>query len=104
MRELTHKEIEKGAIMELINFFEQQIDTVILQSVLELDKLNEIRKIQGLFPKTRIERICIQRAIKSISQDGFPSLPEKAGGTLSEKGEEHDKRKPETKDLEVEIQ
>ena len=103
MRLITNKEVEKGAVMELFILIENFTDTIIQQSLLELDLLNASREKQGLSKKTRIDRDCIRRAIKSISQDGFPSLPEKAGGTLSEKGEKNVEHTPETKDLGVEI-
>ncbi len=55
MHELTGKEIEKRAVMELITYFESQIDKVIIQSVKELEQLNGLKKIQGMHQKSRID-------------------------------------------------
>jgi hypothetical protein len=103
MRKLTNREVEKGAILELFNDIENRTDNVIYQSIHELDVLNTNREKQGLPKKTRINRECVQRAITSINNDILSSLPEKAGGTLSEKGEKNVEQTPETKDLGVEI-
>lgn len=88
MRELTGKDIEKRAVMELIGYCEALIDRVILQSVEEMNKLNKQKKIQSLYQKKRIDVECIRRAIKTINAREYPSSSEKTGGILSknEKG------------------
>ena len=104
MRLITNKEVEKGAIMELFISIEDFTNTIIQQSLLELDLINASREKQGLSRKERIDRECVKRAIKSISQDGITSLPEKAGGILQEeKGEENVEHTSEPKDMGVEI-
>ena len=82
MRKLTKKEIEKRAIMEVIDYFEPQIDAVIKQSAVELDKLNECRIAQSMDPKIRIDQYCIKNAIKTINSKNDSHLPKKAGGTI----------------------
>lgn len=82
MRKLTNKEIEKRAIMEVIDYFEPRIDAVIKQSSIELDKLNKCRKIQNLDPKIRIDKYCIKNAIKTINNNGHSSLSERTGGII----------------------
>lgn len=103
MRKLTNREVEKGAVLEIINYNENLTDKVIYQSMHELDALNTDREKQGLPKKTRMNRECIKRAIKSINDDMLTSLSERAGGTLSEKGEKNVEHTPETKDSGVEI-
>ena len=85
MRKITNKEIEKRAIMEIINYFEPQIQTVIKQSVNELEKLNKCRVAQSLDPKTRIDEYCIKNAIKTINSKDDSHLPNKAGGKKRKK-------------------
>lgn len=82
MRKITNKEIEKRAIMEVIDYFEFQIDAVIKQSAIELDKLNECRVAQSLDPKIRIDQYCIKNAIKTINLKNDSHLPNKAGGKI----------------------
>lgn len=82
MRMLTNKDIEKRAIWELIGYFETQIDLVIKQSVIELNKLNELKEIQGLDTKSRIDKYCIRNAIKTINSDGYSSASEGTGGMI----------------------
>ncbi len=103
IRKLTNREVEKGAILELFNDIENRTDSIIHQSIIEFNSLNTNRIKQGLPEKTRIDRECIQRAIKSINNDIFTSLSERAGGTISKKGEKNVEHTPETKDLGVEI-
>lgn len=104
MRFITNREVEKGAVMELFILIENLTDMIIHQSLLELDLLNANREKQGLTRKQRIDRECIRRAINSISQDRFSSLPGKAGGILQEeKGEKNVEHTSESKDLGVEI-
>jgi len=67
MRELTQCDIEKRAIMRLINHVEPMIDELILQSKKELDKKNNLRRIQGLSDKKRIDEECILNAIKTLN-------------------------------------
>ena len=75
MRQLTQRDIEKRAVAEVINYFEPLIDTVIQQSNVELDKLNEYRIAQGLEPKKRIDQECIKKAITVLnSEKHSPSI------------------------------
>jgi len=85
MRKITKKEIEKRAIMELIDYFETQMDAVIKQSAIELEKLNECRITQNLDPKIRIDKYCIENAIKTINSKNDSPLPKKVGGIKKEK-------------------
>lgn len=59
MRRLTKREIEKRAVMEIISYFEPQIDAVIKQSVVELERINGLKEIQGLHTKVRIDPFVI---------------------------------------------
>jgi hypothetical protein len=104
IRKLTNRDVEKGAIIELYNDIENRTDNIIHQSIIEFDSLNTNRIKQGLPEKVRIDRECIQRAIKSINNDILTSLSERTGGIIQkEKGEKNVEHKPETKDLGVEI-
>ena len=71
IKELVHKltglAVEKSAAFELTNYFEEQIKKVILQSKEELQKLNSLKEIQGLYQKNRIDRDCIKNAIKTLN-------------------------------------
>lgn len=78
MRTMTNKDIEKRAIWELIGYFENQIDLVIKQSVVELNSLNKLNKIQGLDPKSRIDKECVRNAINTIISNSYCSM---SGGT-----------------------
>ena len=82
MRMMTNRDIEKRAIWELIGYFENQIDLVIKQSVIELNKLNRLNEIQGLDPKVRIDKECVRNAINTINSDGYSSMSQGAGGML----------------------
>lgn len=87
MRELTNKEIEKRAVMEIINFFEPQINAVINQSAIELEKTNKLNEMQGLPKKKRIDHDSIKKAIKTINLNGHMQLPtEGAGDDIEGKG------------------
>lgn len=88
---ITNKDIEKRAIWELIGYFEKQIDAVIKQSVIELDKLNELKEIQGLDTKSRIDKHCVRNAINTINSDDYSSASEGTGGIIKreEKIEKH---------------
>lgn len=87
MRQLTDRKIEKRAVFELVNYIEDHIDEIILQSAEELDKLNEMRKIQGVYQKVMIDQYCVQNAIKIINSYSFSFLPEQGGGESQEKKE-----------------
>ena len=87
MHELTGLPVEKTAVFELTNYFEEQIKKVILQSKKELARINELKRIQGLYQKNRIDRDCIRNAIKSLNGNNDSPLPEKR--------QEGDKRKKE---------
>lgn len=86
MRMMTNKDIEKRAIWELIDYFETQIDLVIKQSVIELNKLNELKEIQGLDTKSRIDKYCVRNAINTINSDDYSSVSEGTGGALKREG------------------
>lgn len=79
---LTGMEIEKRAVMELICYFEEQFERVVLQSIKELQERNRLHTIQGLKQKQRIDRRCVREAIKSINNDGYSFSPGRAGGTI----------------------
>jgi len=91
MRKITNKEIEKRAIMEIIDYFEPQIDAVIEQTVVELDKLNECRLAQSLDPKIRIDQYCVKNAIKTINSKNDSHLPNKAGGMIRKEKKDYEK-------------
>lgn len=84
MRELTDKKIEKRAVFEIVYYIENQIDKIILQSVKELDKLNEMRSIQGIYQKVMIDQHCVQNAIKIINSHSLYPLPQQGGGDIEE--------------------
>ena len=79
MRMLTNSDIEKRAIMELIYYFEPRIDAVIKQSEQERKTINEIRSIQGLHPKQRIDGECVRKAIKTINSNHITSTSNGGG-------------------------
>jgi len=82
------------------------IDIIIAQSIHEFDDLNSLRKTQGLPEKTRIDRECVKRAIKSINKDIYSFLSERTGGKIQEeikKGEQNVEHPSETKSMGVEI-
>ena len=83
MQELTGMNIEKMAVMELILYLEKQVDQVALQSLKELDRLNKLRKIQGIYQKNRIGRLCISSAIKHLNNE----VPPQQEHTKEKKGE-----------------
>jgi hypothetical protein len=85
MRKITNREIEKMAIMEIINYFEPKIDAVIKQSCVELDKINKKRKAQSIDVKLRIDRFCVQNAIKTINSKKNSQLQNKAGGLIKKR-------------------
>lgn len=91
MHTVTGKPVEKRAIIEIVSYYEDQIEKVIRQSEIELELLNERRKIQGLYQKNRIDHECIRNAIKTInpSANSFPS--EKTGGMISKQEQNHEK-------------
>jgi hypothetical protein len=72
MQELTDMNVEKMAVMELIIYLENQVDQIAKQSVKELQHLNNLRKIQGLYQKNRIDRLCITSAIKHLNNEVPP--------------------------------
>ena len=93
IRELTGMEVEKRAVIKLVDFYEYEIDKVIHQSILELDKLNEFRDIQGLNSKKRIDANCILNAIKIINTDKHVIPSYETGGAI-EKKEKSNKHLP----------
>ena len=82
MHKLTGLEIEKRAIMEVIVYFEFQFDNLMKQGVLEHNKLNNLRILQGINPKMRIDRDCIRNAIKTINSNEHSLLSDKTGGKI----------------------
>jgi hypothetical protein len=87
MHKLTGLNVEKSAIFELTNYFEEQIEKIILQSKKEMLKLNKMKKIQGLYVKHRIDRDCIRNAIKSLNENSDSHMSEKGGKVIKEKKE-----------------
>jgi len=84
MHDLTNSDIEKRAIMQLIQYFEPKIDAVIKQSELELKKINQNRALQGLNTKKRIDEECVKRAIKNINTESISTSPNGGGETKTQ--------------------
>lgn len=85
---ITGKSVEKSAIFELTNYFEEEIKKVILQSEKELKKLNKLKESQGLYQKNRIDRNCIKNAIKNLNKKNIHrSASIKDAGMVIEKKE-----------------
>lgn len=84
MHETTGQDVEKRAVMELISYIEKHADRVIKQSGKELEKKNELFRVQGLRKKQRIDRECVKKAIKSINNEDNAILSERTGGSFSE--------------------
>ena len=103
MHSLTGRDIEKRAVMELINYFETSIDKVIIQSEKELELLNSQKKIQGLHQKSRIDAESVRRAIKTLNASAYPLSSEKTGGLIQQESEKYVEHTPEKKDVGVEI-
>ena len=82
MHDMTGMHIEKRAVMEVICYFEEQINLVVKQSAKELDKRNRLNGVQGLKQKQRIDQGCIRDAIKTINKNGHSSLSGRTGGTI----------------------
>jgi AAA15 family ATPase/GTPase len=80
MRNLTNKDIEKTAVMEIMIYIEELIEKIAIQSTKELNQINQAKKIQGLYPKKRIDRLCIKNAIKYLCDEGHPLNRRKSGG------------------------
>jgi hypothetical protein len=81
MHELTGLNVETTAVYELSNYFENEIKKVILQSKEELKKLNQIKEIQRVYQKKRIDRDCIKNAIKTIKENNHtPTKSLDSGG------------------------
>jgi len=99
MRDLTERDIEKRAVMEVICYFEEQINLVIRQSAEELDEKNKLNEIQGLKQKQRIDQGCIRNAIKVINDNGHPSLSERTGGTIQKVKKESKKHSQENTEV-----
>jgi len=102
MRRLTKREIEKRAVMEIINYFEPQIDSVVKQSVVELEKINDLKEIQGLHQKVRIDQDCIRNAIKTLNSNSVCEL-HKNGGRYKKIGEKNVLHTPKERIRGVEI-
>jgi len=101
MRQITNKEIEKRAVAVLIEYFEPQIDAVIKQCPIELDKINHLKQIQGMYTKDRIDEECIRNAISFIKLKGNAVLPK--GGEKQKKGEKNVLHTPKERIQGVEI-
>jgi hypothetical protein len=80
MRNISNMEFEKRAVLELIIFCEEIMEEVTLQSVKELDKLNHLKEVQGLYQKKRIDEICVKNAIKHLCNEGHPLTRRTTGG------------------------
>ena len=82
MHDLTERDIEKRAVMEIICYFEEQMNMVISQSARELEKRNKFHDIQGVKKKQRIDSECVREAIKTLNNNGHSSLSERTGGII----------------------
>ena len=91
MRELTKRKIEKRAVFEIVNFIEEQVDKIILQSLKEFDDLNKARESQNMHKKVVLDAHCVKRAIKNIYSNNYYILPERAGGDEGEEDKEENK-------------
>jgi hypothetical protein len=80
MYKLAGMPIEKRAVMEVICYLEEQMDSVIIESKKQLDKRNEYCEVQKIKPKQRIDSECVRQAIKIINNNRDSSLPKRAGG------------------------
>lgn len=100
MYEVTGKEVEKRAVMELIANIEFQVNAIVKQSMIELQKLNELRRIQKICPKERIDEDCIRRAIKTLNTGAYPIMSERTGGN-KEQNEKDTRSNEENKSSEV---
>jgi Glu-tRNA(Gln) amidotransferase subunit E-like FAD-binding protein len=87
MRELTKLNVEKTAIFDIINYFEPEINKVITQSVKELENLNKLKEIQGLYQKNRIDKECIQNAIKTLNKNNDTHPTQNSVRSVKEKKE-----------------
>jgi len=103
MHQLTGKEIEKRAVFELITYIEPQIDALIKQSEKELEELNQLRAIQGVYTKQRIDEQCIRQAIKHIKIEHDDSLSSIGGEQEKEIGEKNESNLPKEENQGVEI-
>ena len=90
MHAITGKPIEKRAVIELVSFSEDLIEKIIRQSVLELQLLNQQRKIQGIYRKNRIDYECVRNAIKTINPSANSLPSEKTGGMISKQEQNHE--------------
>ena len=86
---LTGKPVEKTAIFELTTYFEKEIKKVILQSKIELTKINKLKEKQGLYHKNRIDQDCIKNAIKSLNEKNIsnPASTKDAGKVIKKRKE-----------------
>jgi len=70
MREISKKDIERRAVLELILYLETNIEDITMQSIKELEKINQLKQIQGLYQKQRIDEKCIKNAIQHLCDEG----------------------------------
>jgi hypothetical protein len=109
MHELTGKDIEKRAIMEIICYLERLIDDVIRQCLVEFRKLNDLRKVQGLHSKMRIDQECVREAIKTLNVNNHTGLhngdisSQAKGGSYERIGEKNVLHPPKKENQGVEI-
>lgn len=80
MRHISGKDIERRAVLELILFCEDIIEKITHQSVIELENLNRLKEMQGLYQKKRIDEICVKNAVKHLCNEGHPLNRRKTGG------------------------
>ena len=67
MHDLTGLDVETTAVHVLTNYIEKEIKKVIIQSKAELKKHNNLKKIQGIYQKNRIDSDCLKNAIKTLN-------------------------------------
>lgn len=100
MHKLSNKEVEKRAVMILIQHIEKIVDEIIFQGVKELDKSNQLRKIQGIDKKKRLDEYSINAAINNINLKQDISST-KIGGEKKEK--EFFEKQTQTENLFMEV-
>lgn len=88
MHELTGLNVETTAVHELTSYIGSEIEKVIIQSKTELKKLNNLKEIQGLYQKNRIDRDCIINAIKTINTKKDSRLTQNSVRKVKEKKED----------------
>ena len=87
IHQLTGLPVENSAIIELTIYFEEEIKKIVLQSKEELEKINSLKEIQGLYQKNRIDKDCVKNAIKTLNTKKDSDLTQKCVGSVKEKKE-----------------